>query len=231
MEGHQHAHHRERMRNLFLTSGMDGFSDHNVLELLLFYSIPQKDTNVTAHNLINEFGSLKGVLDAPVELLTKVKGVGMYTATFLSMISQLTKRYYYEDARTKINCVDKQGVLEYIKTCFIGEAEECLYILVFSADGNFINKSKITVGNVSSVNIDKRAVVQTVIKNNAVIAVLAHNHPGGVAAPSADDIVATKDLARLLSEVGVTLSDHVIVAKNEAFSMAQNPKFGTLFCV
>lgn len=231
MEEHQHAHHRERMRNLFLTSGMDGFSDHNVLELLLFYSIPQKDTNVTAHNLINEFGSLKGVLDAPVELLTKVKGVGMYTATFLSMISQITKRYYHEDTQTKINCADRESVLEYIKTCFIGEAEECLYIICFSADGNFINKNKISGGNVSSVNIDKRAVVQTVIKNNAVIAVLAHNHPGGVAAPSAEDIVATKDLVRLLSEVGVALSDHVIVARNEAFSMAQNPKFGTLFCV
>ncbi len=224
-----HANHRERVRGLFLENGFNGFSEHNILEMILFYAIPQKDTNVTAHRLINEFGSLKGVLDAPVELLSDVSGVGKYTAVYLSMIGQTVKHYLYSESDVALSCTDSEKISEYIKTRFISETQEGAYVLSFSADGSFINCNKISVGSVSFVSMDKRAIIQAVIKNNAVLVILAHNHPGGVAAPSAEDVKATAEIAKLLSSVGVRLYDHIIVAGTESFSMANNAKFGSLF--
>lgn len=224
-----HANHRERVRELFLENGFNGFSDHNILEMLLFYSIPKKDTNVTAHRLINEFGSLKGVLDAPVELLSQVSGVGKYTATYLSMIGWTSKRYFHRGNEVSLSCDDREEVSEYIKMRFTSETEECTFVLSFSADGSFLNCNKTSVGGVTFVNMDKRAVIEAVIKNNAVFIILAHNHPGGVAAPSSDDVKATAELSRLLSAVGVRLYDHIIVAGDEAFVMSQNAKFASLF--
>ena len=212
-----------------MKSGLDGFSDHNVLEFLLFYAIPKKDTNVTAHNLIDEFGSLKGVLDAPVEMLSQVKGIGEYTATYLSMISQVTKRYFFEQIESAFMCNDTKAVAEYARTCFVGESNENVLIIMFGADGRFINSVKIKGGEVSSVNIDKRALLQAIIRNNAAFAVMAHNHPGGVAAPSASDVTATKDASILLSEIGVRLYDHIIIAGNDYFSLKRNAKFASLF--
>ncbi len=224
-----HANHRERVRGLFLENGFNGFSEHNILEMILFYAIPQKDTNVTAHRLINEFGSLKGVLDAPVELLSNVSGVGKYTAVYLSMIGRTVKHYLHSENSVSLSCTDCEKISEYIKTRFISETAECAYILSFSADGSFINCNRISQGSVSFVSMDKREVIEAVIKNNAVLVILAHNHPGGVAAPSAEDVKSTAEIAKLLSAVGVRLYDHIIVAGSETFSMANNAKFGSLF--
>lgn len=226
---HPHEKHRERMRNLFLQSGLDGFSDHNVLELLLFYTIPKGDTNVTAHNLIDAFGSLQGVLDAPVEELVKVKGVGQYTATFLTMLPQLSRKYYAGKTPDDISLDDRVGIQNYVRSLFVGETGECVYLLSFSSGGKKLNCNKIALGTLAKVQLDLRTLLETAFRSNAVHVVLAHNHPDGIAAPSSEDVVSTRNIANTFASVNIHLADHIIVADNECFSMAENTRFKPIF--
>ena len=226
---HPHANHRDRVRSLFLQSGLDGFSDHNVLELLLFYTIPQADTNVTAHALIDRFGSLSGVLDAPVEELVKVPGVGQYSAVFLKILPQLARRYSCEKAPDAFSFVERDLLREYTRSRFIGEKSECVLLLSFDASGKFTHCDRLSVGSTTQLQVDKRQLMETALRTSAVFTALAHNHPGGVAAPSASDVQATQEVAALFSGVGIRLVDHLIAAGTECFSMAEQPRFQPLF--
>ena len=228
---HPHYGHRERMRNLFLKSGLDGFSDHNVLELLLFYTIPKSDTNVVAHNLIDHFGSLKGVLDASVEDLCAVKGTGMYTATFLTILPQLARRYCAEETpeTALFDSTDTEAIRTYLQSRFVGETCECVYLLLFSSGGHMQGCVKVTSGTALQVKLDERAILETAFRTGAASVILAHNHPGGVAAPSTEDIATTKALVQMLARCGVRMLDHVIVTETESFSMATHSRLQQMF--
>ena len=226
---HPHGKHRERVRNLFLQSGLDGFSEHNVLELLLFYTIPQGDTNMTAHNLIDAFGSLQGVLDAPVEELKKVKGVGEYTAVFLSILPQLARRYFAGKAPDRVSMTDRESLTQYVKTLFIGMKTEMVFLLSFDVSGQLNHTVRLSEGGVKQVRMDNRRIMEAALRSDAVYAVLTHNHPGGVAAPSAEDASTTRTVANLLASVGIHLENHLIVAGEDCFSMADSPRHATLF--
>lgn len=226
---HPHENHRERMRSLFLQSGLDGFSDHNVLELLLFYTIPQKDTNITAHALIDAFGSLQGVLDAPVEELCRVKGVGMYTATFLSMMPQLFKKYSAGKHPDAFSVFDSEALQSFIRSLFIGETTECAYLLSFGTNGQKLACTKVSLGTAKQLQLDRRSLLEAAFRTNAVRAVLCHNHPDGLAVPSADDVSATREIANVFAGVGIHLADHFIVAGEDCFSMANNSRFRAIF--
>lgn len=217
------------MRSLFLQSGLDGFSDHNILELLLFYTIPQGDTNVTAHNLIDAFGSLQGVLDAPLEELCKVKGVGQYTATFLTLLPELCRKYMTGKTPTDVSLSDPDAVKKFVNSLFIGETTECVYLLSFSANGQKIGCNKVSLGTLSTVQLDRRTLLETAFRSNATHVILAHNHPDGIAAPSSEDVASTRDIANTFAGVNIHLADHIIVAGNDCFSMAESTRFRPLF--
>ena len=226
---HPHANHRDRVRNLFLQSGLDGFSDHNVLELLLFYTIPQADTNVTAHALIDRFGTLSGTLDAPIEELVKVPGIGQYSAVFLKILPQLARRYSCAKTSSKFSFMDRDMLREYVRTQFIGEKNECVFLLSFDSSGKFIHCDRLSSGSVTQLQVNKRLLMETALRIGAVYTALAHNHPGGVAAPSAADVQTTQEISALFSGVNIRLVDHLITAGTECFSMAAQPRFKPLF--
>ena len=226
---HPHVNHRERVRNLFLQSGLDGFSEHNVLELLLFYTIPQGDTNMTAHNLIDTFGSLQGVLDAPVEELKKVKGVGEYTAVFLSILPQLARKYYAGKTPDRVSLYDRDALSQYVRSLFIGMKTEHIFLLSFDGSGRLNNTVRLSEGSLRQVDLDNRRIMEAALHSDAVYVVLSHNHPGGVAAPSAADANATRTVANLLSSVGIRLENHLIVAGEECYFMADNPRYMPIF--
>lgn len=226
---HPHGKHRERVRNLFLQSGLDGFSDHNVLELLLFYTIPQGDTNVTAHNLIDRFGSLAGTLDASVEDLVQVPGVGRYTAVFLKLLPQIARRYSGDRTTDDLCFSDREALEAYVRVQFIGERNECAFLLSFDASGRLLHCDKVSSGNVTRLQMDKRQLMETALRQGAVYTALCHNHPGGAAAPSTTDVRTTQEISALFSGVGIRLIDHLIVAGAECFSMAAQPRFQSLF--
>lgn len=207
-----HEHHRERLKARCLRDGIDGFEPHNVLELLLFYSVPRRDTNPIAHRLIERFGSISAVLDADFNELIKVEGIGEHSATLIKLIPQIARRYMtelaFEDGR--LDTVQKIG--DYFVSKYIGEVSETVYMLMLSSSYNVLGCELLHRGSVNSSYITMRGMIEHVLAYNASMVVLAHNHPGGVAVPSSDDIRTTVMMSEALSVVDVRLIEHFIVA-------------------
>ena len=217
-----HDEHRQRLKNRFLEQGLDGFTDVQVLELLLFYSIPRKDTNEIAHELLNHFGSLAQVLEAPVEELKKVKGVGDHSALLLSLINDVARFYL-------VNRTTQEKILPTVRSCgdyllpfFFGRSEETVFLLCLDAKCKVLCCKEVGEGSVNSVGISVRKIVETALSAKASTVVLAHNHPSGIAVPSNEDVQTTRRVAMALNAVEVQLADHIVVADGDYVSMAQS---------
>ena len=223
-----HKGHRERLKQRFLEVGLDNFTDVQVLELLLFYAIPQKDTNPLAHALLERFGSLSQVLEADISQLKKVPGISDHSATLLALVTQLC-RYYQVDSAQRVEILrslDDCG--KYLVPRFFGRTRETVFLLCLDAKCKVICCKEIGEGSVNAASISTRKVVETALSCNASSVILAHNHPSGVALPSDDDIVTTRRIYAALEAVEVTLADHIIVAEGDYVSMAQSKcKFWT----
>lgn len=217
-----HEGHRERMKEKFLAAGLDGFQPHEVLELLLFYAIPRKDTNEIAHCLIDTFGSLSAVFDAPFDLLKKVEGVGDNTALFIKLFPQLCRRYLEDkhDNKDKIISMDLAGQIMLRK--FVGRDQEAVILLLLDAKGRQLYCGVVNEGTVNAADIYVRKVVELALMYHASLALISHNHPSGVALPSSSDLEATVCLRDALKLVGVRLLDHIIVADNDYVSLAES---------
>lgn len=217
-----HDGHRERLKERFVQEGLDHFQENQVLELLLFYCIPRKDTNEIAHNLLNRFGSLWQVLSAPVEELQKVPGVGKSAAVFLSFANDFV-RYY------RVNQVSGLEILPSIESCgtyllpkFAGRRNETVFLLCLDAKCKVLSCREVGEGSVNSAAIPIRKIVEMALGINATSVVLAHNHPSGLAIPSGEDVQTTKRLAAALQTVEITLADHLIIADSEYVSLVQS---------
>lgn len=224
-----HADHRERVRQRFINGGLDSFPDHNVLEFLLFYSIPRKDTNELAHLLLDTFGSLSAVFDAPYEELIKVKGVGDSTATLIRLIPDLFKRYSKDKVENDVYFSEPEKLNEYICSLFIGDTVEKIKLLCFNSTGRLMNCCDVSKGTKNRAGIDNRTLLEAAFRNNASHVILAHNHPLGFANPSRADINMTTSAYNAFNSVGIRLLDHYIVSANGSFSMAAHPKYTELF--
>ncbi|MBO5859623.1 MAG: DNA repair protein RadC [Clostridia bacterium] len=224
-----HENHRARMRETIRKTGVESIPDINLLEYLLFYSIPRKDTNEIAHNLLNTFGSLNGVLNASYEQLLGVDGMGESSALLISLIPGISRRYIESAEKKKVNLSEPSDAVEYIKSKFFGEKNEVFYILCLDALGNLINCCKLGDGNHQTVMLDKRGILETAFRNNADTVIFAHNHPNGVAAPSRKDIETTDEMQNLFRKCGIRLVDHIIVANGETLSLASTTKYSILF--
>ncbi len=216
-----HDGHRQRLIQRFLEEDLDNFEPHNVLELLLFYAIPRKDTNELAHLLMDTFGSLKGVFDAPYEELVKVNGIGPNAAALLKLVPSLTRAYYSSDARNVIlDTSEKSG--EYFLPYYIGQTEEIVRLACLDAGGKVISNQILHRGSVNAAEVSIRKIVNFALRNNAMGVILAHNHPGGLPLPSAEDIATTKSIREALVPMGILLMDHIIVADQDFVSMARS---------
>lgn len=203
-----------------MKSGLDDFAPHNVLELLLFYSIPRGDTNPIAHRLIDTFGSLSGVFDATPEELMKVSGVGESTAILISMIPQMARKYL-EDKADAVNVVGGCGDIgAYLLPKFVGRTNEALMMVSIDNKNKVISCSVVAEGTVDSAKVSRRKVMEEAMKVKATRVILAHNHPRGVAVPSAEDVAMTREIGRLFAQVGIELVDHIIIADDDYVSMA-----------
>lgn len=208
-----HEGHRERLKNRFLSGGLANFEPHNVLELLLFYSIPRQDTNEIAHALIERFGSLRDVFDADFSELIKVKGIKENSATLIKLIPQISKQYLLHDETDEdliFDHVTKVG--EYLVKQYIGETKEVVLIMLLDSKYKLIKTLKIFEGSVNSAAIQSRRIVEEVIRYNASSVILAHNHPAGIAYPSSEDIDTTHIISSNLSNVEIHVLEHFIIA-------------------
>ncbi|SMC42060.1 RadC family protein [Papillibacter cinnamivorans] len=221
-----HDGHRQRMKRRFLGTGMDSFEDHNVLEILLFYSIPQKDTNPLAHELITRFGSLEGVFDAPAEELMKVPGVGENTAALIKLIPQVYRRYMISKTGSGaiLNSSEKAGV--FLLPRFAAERDEVVYLVCLDAKCKVLSCRLMFRGSVNSAHVSVRKIVEAALTNNSTSVILAHNHPSGIALPSEEDNLTTLRIQAALEAVGIELADHIVVADDDFVSIADNGILG-----
>ena len=220
-----HEGHRQRLKDRFRREGLDNFDELYVLELLLFYCIPRKDTNPIAHRLLDQFGSLTAVLEASPEELEKVEGINTSASIFLSLITQVGR--YYQVRRAEpgdiLRTSDQCG--NYLMPYFFGRDTETVFMLCLDAKCKVICCKKVGEGNVNSANIPIRRVVEMALSANATSVVLAHNHPSGLALPSADDVQTTLRVSAALATVEITLADHIVVCGDDFISMSQSRYF------
>lgn len=207
-----HKDHRKHTKDRFLSEGLDSFEPHNVLELLLFYSIPQKDTNETAHMLINRFGSLSAVFDAPYDDLLTVPGISEHSATLIKLIPAISRRYAMEKNSkvTKLSSIEDIG--KYLVARYLGVTEETVLLLLLDNKFGLIDCVKVHEGSVNSSAITMRKLIETSLFKRASMVVLAHNHPSGVALPSSDDLFTTQQVKRAFDLVEIGMLAHIIVA-------------------
>lgn len=222
-----HTGHRERMRDRFRKEGLTNFAPHEVLEILLYYCVPRHDTNIIGHKLIKRFKTLNGVFHAPLKELQKIEGIGPGAAEFLKLFGEACQYAgREEDVIEEFLCADTD-YNRYFRSFFTGKKNEMLYLLCLDAKCMVIDHFLIAEGSVNYVNLPVRKIVDTAITANAASVVLAHNHPGGFALPSGDDIQATIKLGKILKAVDVALVDHIIFAQGDSISMARSG----MYCV
>lgn len=217
-----HDGHRQRLKDRFRKEGLDGFSDVQALELLLFYCIPRRDTNPIAHALLERFGSLHQVLEAPLHELEKVEGIGEQASTLISLTRQLARSYGVSRSACQniLNTTSKCG--EFLKPYFLGKREETVYLLCLDAKCKALGCTEVGRGSVNSAGLSIRRIVENALAVNATSVVLAHNHPSGLAIPSAEDVVTTRRVAMALQAVGIYLADHIVVAEDDFVSLMES---------
>lgn len=223
-----HNGHRKRVKEAFIKRNIESMPDHEILELLLFYAYSRRDTNDIAHRLINTFGSLDAVMDAPYDELIKVKDVGENAATLITLFSRFSKNYL-----RKINAPKKEfteeEILNFLKARFYNERSEIIILIFCDNRGQFINSAEIERGTSTETSLRPREVVEAAMRCNASQVILSHNHPQGFAVPSMADVKATADILDLLKQLDIKLTDHIIVADNDCFSMKNSKKYNYIF--
>ena len=217
-----HDGHRQRKKEQFRMHGLDAFADHEVLELLLYYAIPRRDTNPVAHRLMERFGSLDGVFSATVEELEEVEGMGKNAATLLALWMPLYRRVRTKPTAKEVILNSTEQAGRYFMDLFFGMRREELYEACLDAKGKLLACCRIAEGGVDAVNISTRRLVENALKCGASAVILAHNHPSGIALPSPDDNTTTLALWDALRAVGIPLIDHIIVADEDYVSLRDN---------
>ena len=217
-----HDGHRQRMRDRYIREGLDHFSDVQVLEFLLFYTIKRRDTNPIAHRLLNHFGSLAQVLEAPIDQLQKVEGIGPESAMLLHFANALGRYYIVNRAMQNkvLNTTEKCG--EFLMSFFHGRRNETVFLLCLDAKCKMLCCREVGEGSVTSAAVSPRKVAEIALGCNATSVVLAHNHPSGIAVPSIEDVQTTYRVASALETVEILLADHIVVADGDYTSMLQS---------
>lgn len=213
-----HEGHRERMRKRFRETGFDGFDEHQIIELMLFYSCPRKDTNELAHNLINKFGGIAGILDASYDELTSVAGVSENTATLFKIIPKFLSIYYNSRSDGKVYD-DSQKLIELFKPHFVGLTHEEFRLACFDNNLRLLSNLLISAGGPSSSPFDMRKIVEEAFRTKASSIAVAHNHPKGLPNPSNEDICATKYISRTMKALDITLLDHIVIGERSCSSV------------
>jgi DNA repair protein RadC len=220
-----HEGHRSRLKNRFQEEGLDGFEDHQILELLLFYAIPRRDTNELAHSLLNIYGSLSGVLEADPKDLAKTPGLGENSAILLALIPSLARTYLKDrwGTRPTLDSTTKAG--EYVLALCAGRTYEVFYVICLDAQHNVIYPALVHEGTIDQAPVYPRLIVETALRHKAHSVILAHNHPGGSPTPSPQDIEVTKRIQLALEQISISVLDHIIAAGEQYVSCGEKGLF------
>ena len=224
-KGNVHKGHREKVKQRYYESGLNSMPDHNILEMLLFFGIPQKDTNPIAHELMTTFGSFSGVLEASYKDLRNVKGMTENAACLLSMILPTYKRYVGDIYKKKRKFDTPEQMADFLRPLYLDTPNERIYAMCFDQHNNLIACRVVSDGDIDSSYLDVRQLASIVLEVKAKKVVLSHNHPNGTLRPSKGDCDITTTARDLLELLKVQLVDHIIITDESYVSMVKSPKF------
>lgn len=217
-----HAGHRKRVKAKLLEHGGGQLEDYQLVELLLFYTHPQRDVNPLAHQIINRFGSLKNVLDASPEELKQIVGISDNTAALFRLCYEVMLRYQRSTVEPGMIVSSTEEAGAALRPYFVGARDEMVYLLSVDSKGKLLACDQISQGSADAVLLNQRRIVERAISRRASQVYLAHCHVSGLAWPSRDDIWSTNQLIRALSPLHIQLVDHLIFADGDYISMAQS---------
>lgn len=220
--------HRERIKEKFLKNGIDGFAEYEILELLLTYCIPRKDTKPIAKELLNKFKSLDNIFKADFDKLSAIDGLGKNSIVFLKLIGDLPSIIYKDELKNKklidketLKISNKDILLKYLRNKIGYEEIEKFYVLYLSSSNEVIEFEENSVGTLDRSSVYPREIYKKIINLNAKSIILAHNHPSDNITPSKCDIELTNEIARGLKNFGALLIEHIIITKNSYFSFLE----------
>ena len=220
--------HRERIKEKFLKNGIDGFAEYEILELLLTYCIPRKDTKPIAKELLNKFKSLDNIFKADFDKLSAIDGLGKNSIVFLKLIGDLPSIIYKDELKNKklidketLKISNKDILLKYLRNKIGYEEIEKFYVLYLSSSNEVIEFEENSVGTLDRSSVYPREIYKKIINLNAKSVILAHNHPSDNITPSKCDIELTNEIAKGLKNFGALLIEHIIITKNSYFSFLE----------
>ena len=220
--------HRERIKEKFLKNGIDGFAEYEILELLLTYCIPRKDTKPIAKELLNKFKSLDNVFKADFDKLSAIDGLGKNSIVFFKLIGDLPSIIYKDELKNKklvnkeiLKISNKDILLNYLRNKIGYEEKEKFYVIYLSSSNEVIEFEENSVGTLDRSSVYPREIYKKVINLNAKSIILAHNHPSDNITPSKSDIELTNEIAKGLKNFGALLIEHIIITKNSYFSFLE----------
>lgn len=214
--------HYRRLRERFLTDGLDGFLDYEVIELLLKLADPRPDHKPTAKALMARFGSLGGVLDAHPSLLKSVKGVGDKNIFGLRLIQAVARRYLKEEIIAKDYIQSADQVLTYLTHHLKNSNREQFLIILLDGRNRLIDLVTLFEGSLTTSAVYPREVIKLILERDAAAVIFVHNHPSGNLSPSQDDHRITKRLKQACQSIDVQVHDHLIIGGNDYFSFADH---------
>jgi len=212
--------HRQRLRDKFLEGGLNRFTDEEVVEFLLTLGTPRGDLKPQAREAIKRFGSLSGVLSAPIEKLTQVKGIGPKNALYLSLVHQVARRYLKDRASQAPFFHNSQEVFDYLFHSMRDLDREVFKVLFLTRKNELIEERDMFQGTLASAAVYPREILSTALEIKAAALVFVHNHPSGDPLPSADDNRITKELVWAAKLLEVQVLDHIIIGKGQYYSYA-----------
>ncbi len=206
--------HRQRMADKIRAKGVESLTEAELLEELLMRAIPRRDVKPLARELLAEFKTLGGVLQAETNSLIHIKGIKENTATFLHLIRAAAQTIALGHIQEAPILSDWERLLDYAVTLYTGETVETLYVLYLDTKLKLIRSRKERVGCVNHITVSPREILKQALNENASHVIMMHNHPSGDATPSDDDIKTTKEIARMLESAGIALVEHLIIGAN-----------------
>ena len=221
MDKKLHQGHRQRVKKRYLNEGLDAFEDHQVLEMLLFYCIPMRDTNELSHKMIREFGSLAGLFEADPRDICKRCKVSENTAILISAIPSLARRYFKSKWGQKpvLNSSTLAG--EYAISLFAGRTYEAFFVICLDSQNRVNNAALVHEGTINEAPVYPRIIVETALRHQANCIILAHNHPGGSLHPSREDVEITRRIVTAFNAISIRVVDHIIVGGDKYMSFAE----------
>jgi len=213
--------HRRRLKQKFMNSGIETLHEYEALELLLTYVIRRQDVKQRAKELLEKFDSVKGILDAEIDDLKKIEGIGDRSAIFFKLVKETTSLYLKQKAKEKKQVTCTTELLDFCRTVMGGKKDEEFCVIYLDVQNQIIEFETVQKGIVNQAVVYPRQVLESALKKKASAIILAHNHPSGHVRPSDADIRLTKTIQETAKMLDILVHDHIIIGENRFFSFRE----------